>query len=178
MLQILGRGAHFDAVAEQTLISEGTAIASFHTFCARFSEKLFGVHIALPTGPAKTKAMEEFHRAGFTGAIGFTDVIRIKWDGCPHTEQRGFVGKEGHATIAYEATVDRSGRCCHVTRGFRGAQNDKTMIRFDRGVQRVRESPEYTMQAYELKRADGASVIVRGNYLLVESGYHKVRDIQ
>jgi hypothetical protein len=50
---------------------------------------------------------------------------------------RYFTGKEHFPTIAYEATVDHSGRVLGVTKGFPGAKNDKTIVRFDLTVSRA-----------------------------------------
>ncbi|CAM9864889.1 unnamed protein product, partial [Pylaiella littoralis] len=60
-----------------------------------------------------------------------------------------------------------------VTPGFTGATNDKTIIRFDKAVTRIRTDPIYTERTYNLYDADGATRQEKGCYLLVDNGYHK-----
>lgn len=51
-------------------------------------------------------------------------------------------GKQGFPNIAYEVTVDHSGRALAVTEGFTGATNDTTAIRYDTAFRMIRESTE------------------------------------
>ncbi|CAN0416889.1 unnamed protein product, partial [Ascophyllum nodosum] len=142
-LQILGRGNCFQDTSQLSLMSEAPACTCFHIFCKRFVEELYDEHIHLPTGAAHEKVMGEYDKVGFTGAIGSTDVTHVKWDCFPFSLQRSYTGEEGYPTIAYQATVDHTGNVLSVTRGFPGAQNDKTIIRYDAAVQRVREDTRY-----------------------------------
>ena len=103
--------------------------------------ELYDEHIHLPVGQAHKKAMEYYDQVGFTSAIGSTGVTHIKWDCCPYSDQRSFTGKEGYPTIAYQATVNHTGRVLGVTEGFAGAQNDKTIIRNDKTVETIRDIP-------------------------------------
>jgi hypothetical protein len=89
-----------------------------------------------------------------------------------------YTGKEKFPTVAYEVTVDHSGRVLGATRGlnFAGAKNDKTIVRFDLTVSRVRIDLVYTEQDLEFKLLDanGEEMSERGAYLIVDGGYHKV----
>ena len=174
-LQILGRGNCFQDTSKLSLMSEASACTCFHIFCKRFAEELYDEHIHLPTGAAHEKVMGEYDKVGFTGAIGSTDVTHVKWDCCPFSLQRSYTGKEGYPTIAYQATVDHTGNVLSVTRGFPGAQNDKTIIRYDAAVQRVREDTRCKDKTFQLRCENGTLIDCRGNYLLVDNGYHKVR---
>ncbi|CAM9592703.1 unnamed protein product, partial [Sphacelaria rigidula] len=71
---------------------------------------------------------------GFTGAIGSTDVTHIKWAACPYSWEKQYTGKEGFATIAYQAIVDHTGRVLAATKGYAGSMNDKTIIRYDAAI--------------------------------------------
>ncbi|CAM9763923.1 unnamed protein product, partial [Hapterophycus canaliculatus] len=117
--------------------------------------------------------MEEYDHLGFTGAIGSTDVTHVKWACCPHSWARQFSGKEGFATIAYQATVDHSGRVLAVTKGFGGSMNDKTIIRYDSAVAQIRRDPTYRDKAYTLFDEDGKAFERKGNYCIVDNGYNK-----
>ena len=68
--------------------------------------------------------------------------------------------------------MDHTGRVLGVTKGFPSAQKDKTKIRFDGTVLAVRDEPQY-----QLRRKDGEFRSVKGNYLIVDNGYHKVRTV-
>lgn len=119
-LHILGRGTLFDVVCELSLMSEGTVCAAFHRFCDCFTQELFRVLVRLPTGEAQEKAMQEYHALRFTGAIRSTDVTHVKWNWCPSSAASLYTGKEGYPTIAYEVTVDHTGRVLGVAGGFPG----------------------------------------------------------
>lgn len=155
-------------------MSESAAQATFHNFCRYFALELYDEHISLPTGEALERVMHDYDRLGFTGAVGSTDVTHVKWGCCPYSHARAYTGKEGFATIAYQATVDHSGRALAVTKGFAGATNDKTIIRYDLAVQMIREDPKYKDRVFKLYNEDGTWTEHKGAYLLVDNGYHKV----
>lgn len=157
-----------------SFISFQTAATTFHSFCHNFSKDQYDDHIYLPTGEYKKKVMGQFDRVGCTGGVGSTDVTHLTWGMCPHSQARSYTGKEGFPTIAYQVTVDHSGRALAVTKGFTGSTNDKTIIRFDSAVTKIRTDPEYTEQTYTLYEADGTPYEQKGCYLLVDNGYHKV----
>ncbi|CAN0178702.1 unnamed protein product [Ascophyllum nodosum] len=91
---------------------------------------------------------------------------------------RSYTGKEGFPTIAYQVTVDHSGRVLAVTRGFAGAHNDKTIVRYDDAVQQIRENATYTERVLQLRGKNGELIDCKGNYLIVDNGYHKWRVLQ
>lgn len=175
MLQILGRGNCYHDVCQMSYMSESAVCQTFHTFCRLFAEELYDEYIRLPVGPEHERVMEHYHRVGFTGAVGSTDVTHVRWDSCPFSMQRSYTGKEGYPTLAYQATVDHTGRVLGVTPGFAGAQNDKTIARFDPTIEQVRDNPLYRDKEFSLRRKDGSLLTVKGNYLIVDNGYHKVR---
>ena len=156
-------------------MSESTVCAVFRTFCGRFAREMNQEYVHLPTGATQEEVMEHYHKLGFTGAIGSTDVTHVKWDSCPYSLHRSYMGKDGYPTIAYQATVDFTGRVQGATKGFAGAHNDKTIIRYDLAAQTIREHPQYTKQTFDLRRANGTVERHKGNYLLVDNGYYKVR---
>lgn len=121
-------------------MSKSTIQVSFHRFCRHFAEELYDAHNVLPTGDAQTKVMDVYHKLGFTGAIGSTHVTSIKWDCCAYSGQRRYTGKERFPTIAYQVTVDDTGRALAVTAVLASAQNDKAKIRRDKAVQGIQEN--------------------------------------
>ena len=154
-------------------MSEATVCSIFHTFCSRFAKAFYREYVNLPIRDTLTKVMEYKHKLGFAGAIGSTDVTHNKWECFFHSLQRSYRGKEGYLTNVYRATVNFSGRVLGATKSFAGAHNDKTIIRYDLAVQKVREDPLYTEQKFELKHADGTTEQPKGSYLIVDNGYHK-----
>ena len=156
-------------------MSESTIQAVFHRFCKTFAEEMYEDHVHLPGGDALSRVMDQYDKLGFTGAVGSTDVTHIRWDCCRFSLARSFTGKEGYPTIAYQVTADHTGRALAVTTGFPGAQNDKTIIRYDSAVKRIKEDPIFTEREYKLRGERGDVVNCKGVYLLVDNGYHKVR---
>lgn len=154
-------------------MSESTAQRVFHLFTRQFSRAFYSKWVQFPEGETLARIMKDYDDLGFPGAMGSTDVTHIHWAAAPHTLRCSFEGKEGYPTLAYQCTVDQSGRCLGATKGFPGAQNDKTIVRFDKFVQRVRL--EYKDVEFTLKDEDGNEYTVHGLYLLVDGGYHNVR---
>ena len=157
-------------------MSSSVVQATFHTFCERFAAEMYDEHISLPS-PANgelDRVMDEHHKLGFTGAMGSTDVTHIGWSRCPYNQQRSYTGKEGKPTIAYQVTVSHSGRVLAVTEGFTGSTNDKTIICWDDAVRRIREDSQYAEKEFEVYNSDGTTQTLKGCYLLVDNGYHKV----
>ena len=120
--------------------------------------------------------MGYYRKLGFTGAMGSTDVTHIRWDRCAFSLLRSSTGKEVYPSIAYQVTVDHTGHALAVTTGFAGAHNDETIIRYDAAVKRIREDPVYTEQPFELKGKDGEVISCKGLFMLVDNGYHRVRE--
>ncbi|CAN0408744.1 unnamed protein product, partial [Discosporangium mesarthrocarpum] len=90
---------------------------------------MFETWIGLPKSEEELqRTMEAYHRLGFTGAVGSTDVTHMSWKIYPVTETRSYKGKEWFSTLAYEVTVDHSirGRTSSTvatTRCLRGGVN-------------------------------------------------------
>jgi len=173
VLYILGRGNYFDDITQMTFMSEKTIQRVFHAFTKRFSRELFSTWVVLPTGADLKKVMNDYDDLGFTGAMGSTDVTHVHWQGAPFSQRRSYTGKEGYPTLAYECTVDHSGRVLACTRGFPGAQNDKTIVRFDGFVHELKEGI-YKDIEFTLKDAAGREYKVKGLHTIVDGGYHLV----
>ncbi|CAB1117325.1 unnamed protein product [Ectocarpus sp. CCAP 1310/34] len=117
--------------------------------------------------------MEAYDLLGFTGAIGSTDVTHIRWACCPYSWARQYTGKEGFPSIAYQAIVNDTGLVLAVTKGFAGAMNDKTIIRYDTAVAKIRRDPVYTEKVYTLFDKNGQPFEREGNNSIVDNGYNK-----
>ncbi|CAN0023821.1 unnamed protein product [Choristocarpus tenellus] len=91
----------------------------------------------------------------FPGAVGSTDVTNVRWERAPISDAPYYIGKEGYATVAYEVAVDHTGFARGVTAGFPGAKNDKTIIRYDGAIQKLRNDPTYRQLEYNVKDSVG-----------------------
>lgn len=113
-----------------------------HGFCKFFARYSYDAHMRLPTGEALKNAVLHDHKLGFTEAVGSTDVTPMNKACCPYSRARRYIGKDGFAAIAYQVTVDHSGRAPAVTKSFEGFNNDKTTIRYDAAVVMIQFNPQ------------------------------------
>ena len=87
-----------------------------------------------------------------------------------------YTGKEGKPTVAYQVTVNHSGRVLAPTEGFIGSTNDKTIICWDAAVDQIRKDKKYTDKYFDVYNEDGTTRTLKGCCLLVENGYHKINN--
>ena len=159
-------------------MSAATVQAMFHKFCEHFAKEMYDEHIYLPTekNGELDHVVRQYDRLGFTGAMGSMDVTHIGWSRCPYNQARSYTGKEGVPTVEYQVTVNHAGRAVAVTEGFTGSTNDKTIICWDAAVERIRNVKQYTEKTFDVYNEDGTTRTLKGCYLLVDNGYHKVNE--
>ncbi|KAH8058120.1 Plant transposon protein [Aureococcus anophagefferens] len=87
------------------------------------------------------------------------------------------VGKEGYPTRAFNVAVTHTKRIISSTVGHPGARNDKSIVRYDKFVQLVKEKKVLNV-SYELDTPDGGVVTEHGAYGIVDGGYHRWRPLQ
>jgi hypothetical protein len=139
VLRILARGTCLDGIAELSGMSKATVNAFFHLWTKTFREKMSAEHVRFPeTQEEFDHIMKPYAMVGFPGAVGCTDVVHIWWDKCPTSLVNLYTGKEGYPTIAYEMTCSHDGKILYCTPGFYGSQNDKSIIRFDGLISKLR----------------------------------------
>lgn len=155
-----------------TAVVQGT----FHNFCQHFATELYDEHVSLPSQEdgELDRVMEQYEKLGFPGAVGSTDVTHIGWSRCPYNQARSYTGKEGKPTVAYQVTVNHAGRVLAVTEGFTGSTNDKTIINWDAAVDKIRTDKQYTEKEFDVYNEDGTTRTLKGCYVIVDNGYHKV----
>ncbi|CAB1097547.1 unnamed protein product [Ectocarpus sp. CCAP 1310/34] len=135
-------------------MSAKTMQGMFHKFCRHFAREMYDEQIHLPTEES-----------------GKLDHVMKQ---CPYNQARSITGEEGFPTIAYEVTVDHAGRAIAVTEGFTGSTNDKTIVCWDAAVEKIRTDKQYTEKTFDVYNEDGTTTTLKGCYLLVVNGYHKV----
>lgn len=175
VLYILGKGNSFDDVSQMSRLSVPTVQRIFHAFMEHYAKELYSTKVVKPTGQALESTLKSFDTAGFPGAVGLTAVTHIHWQHAPFSAREAYVGKEeGLPTLAFECTVDRSGRCLAAAKGVPGAQRDSAVALSDDFVQEVREG-DYKDVEFTLKDEDGEDVKEKGLYLLAGGEHHLVR---
>lgn len=174
-LKVLAGGNCFGDIADFSRMSRQTAEAAFHQFCLKFSEGLWDKWVILPEGDELRKVEEVYRKCGYPGAVGSVDCTHIKWEACPHSEQRIHSGKEGFATLVVEATCDHSGRIIAATKSYPGAENDTTVVQRDKSVWRIQNEEPWKSYKYKLYNEDGTETEHEGAWLIVDGGYPKVR---
>jgi hypothetical protein len=116
--------------------------------------------------------MGPYSALGLDGAIGSTDAVHLHWDRCPTDQRTYYQGKEGFPTIVFNVTVTHDGKAIHVSASAYGACNDKTIIRTDDFIHKLRTWPLYTKIKFHLYTGPGTFVVHEGVYVLVDGGYH------
>ena len=134
-------------------------------------------------GPRDNSEMENvsglYAASDFPGCIGSTDCVHIRWEKCPSVWATAYRnGKHSFTSIAYEMTVTHSKKFQATTTGHYGTTSDRTIVKFDGLVQKVRSEKRYTNAEYELQIGPNKWIREKGVYLLVDGGYHKWRIMQ
>ena len=78
---------------------------------------------------------------GILGACGSMDVVHISLVACPHGLINVCTGKEGYPTLAYNVICDHRGRALAMMPDVYGTVNDKTIVKSDLAVEKVRTNP-------------------------------------
>ena len=84
-------------------------------------------------------------------------------------------GKHNYASIAYGMTVDHSKRFPATTIGHYGTTSDKTIVKFDGYISKVRFDKAFTEAKFKIQISEKKWIVEQGVYLLVDGGYHKWR---
>ena len=85
------------------------------------------------------------------------------------------VGKEGYPTLAWNVVVSHAREILHATYAKPGAQNDKTLVKFDDMIAALSVDPTFTEYTFDLHDDEGVVHQVKGCYVINDGGYHKWR---
>jgi hypothetical protein len=139
-LRMSAKGCSFDAIAELSGMSISTMHSFFHFFWDKFVEVFQDRWISYPTTALEAADnLAVYGRLGFPGAIGSVDCTHILWGRCPALFQNTYTGKEKKATVAYEVTVNHSGKVLYISAGHPGSRNDKTIVKTDKLVMNLKD---------------------------------------
>lgn len=179
-LRMLGKGCSWDLLYELSGVSAEVHRRWTLKFIEKFSKEMYPVYVH---GPRNSEELEEvtglYSASGFPGCVGSTDCVHIRWEMCPSVWSSAFRnGKHSYASIAYEMTVSHSKKFQSTTTGHYGTTSDKTIVKFDGFVSKVRYDKRYTDAEFKLQVGVDQWITEKGLYLLVDGGYHKWRIMQ
>lgn len=97
---------------------------------------------------------------------------------CPAGKSNIHIGKEGYTTRTFSCTVSHRRKLLHTTMGSPGSLNDKTIVRFDKFINMIRNKEIYADVQFDLVDASGVSTRHKGAYVLCDGGYHAWRVMQ
>ncbi|CAM9701468.1 unnamed protein product [Discosporangium mesarthrocarpum] len=145
------------------LPAESTLQVLFHTFCKNFAKDMYETWIFAPTGDDLLRWLQTLFSAsqGFPGDVGSTDVTHIRWDNAPASHAPYLRGKEGYPSIAYQVTVDHSGRALAVAGGFATVKSYHLGLGLDRSCDRDKYDERCTSMEHTLADSQGRECSLR-----------------
>lgn len=179
-LRILAKGCSWDLLYELTGISPRVHTLWTTSFLKKFNAERFHMFVHEPRNQEEIKKVLKIYTAsGFPGCIGSIDCVHIRWDMCPAKWQSLYRnGKYPFPTISYQMSVDHTKRFQSCTSGFYGTSSDKTIVRFDGYVEKIRFNELFSTATFKLQVSPDCWIIETGLYLLCDGGYHKWRILQ
>ena len=160
-------------------IKPPTMNAFFHKFCEMGHKDLYPAHVSMPSTLEEISEVEAAYAViGTPGACGSMDVVHIALGACPHGLINVCTGKEGYPTLAYNVISDHRGRALAMMPGAYGTVNDKTIVKSDLAVEKVRTDPLFTDYQYEVRSSSGERSMMKGAYLIVDGGYLRWKCLQ
>jgi Plant transposon protein len=174
---MLGKGCTWDLLYELSGVSAEVHRKWTLVFLAKFSTELYPIYVHGPRNNEELNKITSLYAAcGFPGCVGSTDCVHIRRESCPSQWASAFRnGKHNYASIAYEMTVDHSKRFQATTIGHYGTTSDKTIVKFDGYVSKVRFDQLFTEAKFKVQISERKWIVEKGVYLLVDGGYHKWR---
>ena len=129
--------------------------------------------------PANEDDLERLERPyafqGLPGCIGSMDGVHVAWDNCPAPRRGDAAGKEGYPTVVFNVVTSHTRRIISVAGPFDGARNDKTIVRVDDIVSKVRTLELFTNYVFKMLDASGLEVFCKGAWIMCDGGYHQWR---
>jgi Plant transposon protein len=138
---------------------------------------LYHEYVKYPTTAEEVSTQQgDYAKAGLHGAVGSTDATHVSCDRIPVAvinQHRGY--KLATPARTYNLTCDHRHRILHTTRGHPATFNDKSLIRYDRFANQIKDGSILDDCFFELKywKASGAigTRKFHGAWLLVDNGY-------
>ena len=177
-LRYLGRGWLLDDLSETVVVSIETIRKFIKKFIEFGSTSLYQKYVIEPTTKSDLEdCNNEFKMAGLPGCIGSTDATHIVVEKCIYILRQLHLGyKANHTARTYNLTCNHRRRILSTTSGHPARFNDKTLIMFDRFVNKIKKGKfdsEFTFELYDFDtNGNHIKVKYKGCYLIVDNGYH------
>mmetsp|Transcript_18917 Transcript_18917/g.32787 ORF Transcript_18917/g.32787 Transcript_18917/m.32787 type:complete len:482 (+) Transcript_18917:212-1657(+) len=173
VLRMLGRDSVLDDLEQMSGISVSTLNTFFRSFCAKIT-MLYDAFIDISGTSAAAADSYEF----LPGCLGSVDGVHLWWDRVPFHLKNQYKGVKTFPSISFGVTANHAGRILSVTKGFQGSKNDKTVVRYDGFVKKLKQDPSFTSKTFELYNLQGEAVSHHGTYVICDNGYHNWRVLQ
>ena len=115
---------------------------------------------------------ETYKRRGFPGTCDNMDGVQMLWDACPYQLRVTFTGKEKRPTVGFNCTVDHDCKFLYMGELFTGRFNDKTKVRYDKYVQKLR-TDEFKDVTFNYVDENGVVRQEMGPYVICDNDYHR-----
>ena len=165
-----------DDLAETVVVSPETVRLFVSQFVEFGSTTLYQEHVIEPmTNMDLRDCNNEFKLVGLPGCIGSTDATHVVVERCVYKLRQ--LGKVNHTARTYNLTVNHRRRILSSTFGHPARFNDKTLIIYDKFVNKLKKGNfdnEFEFKLYDYdKNEQEIKVKYKGCYLIVDSGYHR-----
>jgi hypothetical protein len=148
-----------------------------HPWLKWFEETYYDKWIKMPTNEEELRDIESvFSRVGLPGCVSSMDGVHIEWGRAPSCDSWLYIGIEGKPTLAFNVHCTHNLRIIYISPPHYGSRNDKTIVRDDVFVQRLRTDPLFLNMEFTLMDSDGNTTTVKGAYSLCDGGYHQWRE--
>jgi Plant transposon protein len=178
VLRILGWSWTFCDVNESTGIGRENIRQFFHVFIKWGGGDLYREYVKYPMTAAEAATQQSVYAmAGFHGAVGSMDTTHVSCDRMPAAAINQHCGYKLAMlpTRTYNLTCDHQHRILHTTRGHPATFNDKSLIRYDRFANQIKDGRILDDCVFQLKyrKASGAIGMRKfcGVWALVDNGY-------
>lgn len=172
-LLVLHEGVSFEHAAWVCCVSEPVVRRFFHAWNAWLVKHEYPKHVYPPSTEHDIQRTEaKFAKMGYPGAITTIDATHVEWLQCPAMHAWRCTGKDGYPTRSYNCAIGPNKEFHHVHRSHPGAQNDKTIARFDPFMQGFYTGRLYGQRVFRLRTVGGGVATWSGLYAIVDGGYH------
>ena len=115
-----------------------------------------------------------FRQMGLPGFITCMDGVHFAWERAPYQVRWQYIGKEGYPTVVVNLHCTATGWIKYAITIFAGATNDKTIVRSDKLVSKMRADPLFLERTWPTAALDstGAPHVLNGCMSLCDGGYH------
>ena len=178
VLRYLGRAWTICDLQESVIINKETIRLFINKFIEFGSTTLFEQFVMKPGNKNELDdCNNEFRLAGLPGCIGSTDATHVVTERCIYTLRQLHLGyKKEHTARTYNLTVNHRRRILSTTKGHPARFNDKTLIRYDRFVNLLKDGSFdnlFDFELYDYDQTNNQIIKVKytGCYVIVDNGY-------